>query len=46
MSSLESWAYLSRVVEGPSPHVQALLCAGHDADEIAHGVRKLSLIHI
>lgn len=40
MSSLESWAYLSRVVEGPSPHVQALLRAGHDADEIAHGVRK------
>ena len=40
MSSLESWAYLSRVVEGPSPHLQALLRAGHDADEIARGVRQ------
>lgn len=39
MSALESWAYLSRVVEGPSYHVQALLRAGRDADEIAHGVR-------
>ncbi|AQQ15535.1 hypothetical protein CGLAU_07900 [Corynebacterium glaucum] len=40
MSSLASWAYLSRVVEGPSPHLQALLRAGHDADEIARGVRQ------
>ncbi|GAA1179587.1 hypothetical protein CGLAUT_07785 [Corynebacterium glaucum] len=40
MSSLESWAYLSRVVEGPSPHLQALLRVGHDADEIARGVRQ------
>lgn len=39
MSSLRSWAYLSRVVEGPSPDVQALLAAGRDADEIAHGVK-------
>ena len=39
MSSLESWAYLNRVVEGPNRHVQALLAAGRDADEIAHGIR-------
>lgn len=39
MSTLESWAYLSRVVEGPSRPLQALLNAGRDADEIAHGVR-------
>ncbi|WP_284522837.1 DNA-processing protein DprA [Corynebacterium aquatimens] len=39
MSSIESWAYLSRTIEGPSPHLQALLAAGRDADEIARGVR-------
>lgn len=39
MSALESWAYLSRVIEGPNPHLQALLRAGRDADEIADGVR-------
>lgn len=39
MSSLESWAYLNRVVEGPSQHIQALLRAGRTAQEIAHGVR-------
>ena len=39
MSSPESWAYLSRVIEGPSRHLQALLAAGRDADEIAAGVR-------
>lgn len=39
MSSRESWAYLNRVVEGPSRPLQALLTAGRDADEIAHGVR-------
>lgn len=39
MSAPESWAYLSRVVEGPSRHLQALLAAGRDADEIAAGVR-------
>ena len=39
MSSLESWAYLSRVVEGPSHHIQALLRVGKSADEIAEGVR-------
>lgn len=39
MSSLESWAYLSRVVEGPSHHIQTLLRVGKSADEIAEGVR-------
>ncbi|MBF6842410.1 DNA processing protein DprA, partial [Acinetobacter baumannii] len=39
MSSPESWAYLSRVIEGPSRHLQALLAAGRDADEVAAGVR-------
>ena len=39
MSKLESWAYLSRVIEGPSTHLQELLRAGRDADEIARGVR-------
>lgn len=39
MSSLESWAYLSRVVEGPNRHIQSLLAAGRTADEIAEGVR-------
>lgn len=40
MSSLESWAYLSRVVEGPSRGIWPLLSAGRDADEIARGVRN------
>lgn len=40
MSAPESWAYLSRVIEGPSHHLQALLAAGRDADEIAAGVRR------
>lgn len=39
MSSKESWAYLNRVVEGPSRPLQKLLAAGRDADEIAAGVR-------
>ena len=39
MSELMSWAYLSRVIEGPNQHLQALLRAGRDADEIARGVR-------
>lgn len=39
MSALTSWAYLSRVIEGPNQHLQALLRAGRDADEIANGVR-------
>lgn len=38
-SSPESWAYLSRVVEGPSIHLQHLLAKDIGADEIAHGVR-------
>ncbi|QGU04904.1 DNA-processing protein DprA [Corynebacterium comes] len=37
--SLKSWAYLNRVVEGPSRPLQLLLGAGRDAEEIAHGVR-------
>lgn len=40
MSSLESWAYLNRVVEGPSIHIQALLREGYSADQIAQGVRE------
>lgn len=40
MSSRESWAYLNRVVEGPSRALQTLLAAGRDADEIAAGVRR------
>lgn len=40
MSSRQSWAYLSRVVEGPSRHLQELFDRGHDADEIADGIRK------
>ena len=39
MSTRESWAYLSRVIEGPNHHLQQLLRAGRDADEIAAGVR-------
>ncbi|RSZ62040.1 DNA-protecting protein DprA [Corynebacterium hylobatis] len=39
MSQL-SWAYLNRVVEGPSRPLQQLLDAGRDADEIARGVRR------
>ena len=39
MSSLESWAYLNRVVEGPNRHIQAMLAAGRDADELARGIR-------
>lgn len=37
--SLRSWAYLNRVVEGPSRPLRLLLDAGRGADEIAHGVR-------
>ncbi|WP_296147041.1 DNA-processing protein DprA [uncultured Corynebacterium sp.] len=39
MSSLESWAYLNRVVEGPNRDIQAMLAAGRDADELARGIR-------
>lgn len=37
--SLQDWAYLNRVVEGPSRALQELLSAGRDVTEIAHGVR-------
>lgn len=37
--SIRDWAYLNRVVEGPSRPLQELLAAGRDATEIAHGVR-------
>lgn len=40
MSSRESWAYLSRVVEGPNRHLQELLARGYTADEIAAGIRS------
>lgn len=35
---MRAWAYLSRVVEGPSRQLNALLAAGHGPAEIAHGV--------
>ncbi len=34
-----SWAYLNRVVEGPSRALQQLLAAGRDPAEIARGIR-------
>ena len=34
-----AWAYLSRVVEGPNAHVQALLNAGHDVERIVWGIK-------
>lgn len=40
MSAPESWAYLSRVVEGPSHNIQALLQAGYTADQIVEGIRS------
>lgn len=39
MNELQAWAYLSRVVEGPSRSVQSFLSAGRSAEEIARGVR-------
>lgn len=36
---LKAWAYLSRVVEGPSAHLHYLLTQGRDPEAIAHGVR-------
>lgn len=39
MSSLAAWAYLSRVVEGPSWGIQKLLDAGRDAEEIVRGIK-------
>ncbi|WP_080794253.1 DNA-processing protein DprA [Corynebacterium pacaense] len=35
-----AWAYLSRVVEGPSASLQRLLGAGRDVEEIAGGIRR------
>lgn len=40
MSARESWAYLSRVVEGPSRHLQDLFREGHSADDIAAAIRN------
>ena len=39
---MRDWAYLNRVVEGPSRPLQQLLAAGRDASEIAHGVRTVA----
>lgn len=35
----EAWAYLSRVIEGPSLALQNYLRQGMDVEEIAHGVK-------
>ena len=35
-----SWAYLSRVIEGPSAPLQQLLAEGRDVEAIAHGVKR------
>lgn len=40
MSCRESWAYLSRVVEGPNRNISELLDNGHEAAEIAAGIRR------
>lgn len=37
---LKAWAYLSRVVEGPSVHLQALLKEGRDPEAIAHAIKN------
>lgn len=37
---LKAWAYLSRVVEGPSVHLQRLLKEGRDPEAIAHGIKN------
>lgn len=39
MNTLEAWAYLNRVTEGPSRALQKQLQAGRDAEEIAVGVQ-------
>ncbi|MBP3087861.1 DNA-protecting protein DprA [Corynebacterium sp. sy017] len=36
------WAYLSRVLEGPSKRLQELLSAGHDVEEIVSGIKNRS----
>ena len=38
-SRREAWAYLSRVVEGPSRRLNELLSQGVDVEDIARGVR-------
>ncbi|AKE41475.1 DNA processing protein [Corynebacterium kutscheri] len=38
----KAWAYLSRVVEGPSAHIYRLLEQGYSVEEIAHGVSHRS----
>ena len=40
MNRQQAWAYLSRVVEGPSRNLQGLLKQGHDAERIAYAIRK------
>ncbi|MDO5075816.1 DNA-processing protein DprA [Corynebacterium sp.] len=39
MNRRQAWAYLSRVVEGPSRQLQTLFKAGHDAERIAYAIR-------
>ncbi len=39
-SRREAWAYLSRVVEGPSRRLNELLSQGVDVEDIARGVRQ------
>lgn len=39
MNNRAAWAYLSRVVEGPSKPLHAHLNAGRSAEELAHGIR-------
>ncbi|MCQ9342376.1 DNA-processing protein DprA [Corynebacterium kozikiae] len=38
-SRMLAWAYLARVFEGPSRHLQALLQQGEDVEKIAHGIQ-------
>ncbi|WJZ03026.1 DNA-processing protein DprA [Corynebacterium freiburgense] len=40
MNRQEAWAYLSRVVEGPSRNLQTLFRQGHDAERIAYGIQN------
>ena len=40
MNRRHAWAYLSRVVEGPSRHVQELLASGVDVERIARGIYR------
>lgn len=38
--SVQDWAYISRVIEGPSPYIQELLDRGCEVSEIAQGLRE------